>query len=193
MCVTNRHLCQGDFLEQVEKIAQAAPVGIILREKDLPEHEYKELAEKVMNICGNYDVPCMLHCFTDAAIELGASSIHLPMPVLRQWAAKQDRYQFTTMGASCHSAEEAKEAQSLGCTYITVGHVFSTDCKKGVPPRGTDFLREVCDSVTIPVYAIGGINSRNIQLVKQAGAAGACIMSGLMQCHEPREFMNDLS
>lgn len=212
MCVTNRHLCQIDFLEQIERIARSDPSGIILREKDLPEAEYKELAGKVMEICQNYKVPCILHNFVDVAVELGAKAIHLPMPVLRRLADEQklateqqltaeqqlmtkrkltisNRHTFTTIGASCHSVEEAKEAQRLGCTYITAGHIFSTDCKKNVPPRGLDFLKEVCNAVTIPVYAIGGIDLRNIPLVRQAGAAGGCIMSGFMRCHELQDLL----
>ena len=68
----------------------------------------------------------------------------------------------------------------LGASYVTGGHIFATDCKKGVPPRGLDFLKAVCSSVNIPVYAIGGINGDNINSVLNAGASGACIMSGLM-------------
>ena len=72
------------------------------------------------------------------------------------------------------------EAQSLGCTYITAGHVFETDCKKGLPGRGLDFLRNVCAAVDIPVYGIGGIDADNIVLIRDAGASGACLMSSLM-------------
>lgn len=159
--------------------------GIILREKDLSEGEYKKLAQNVMKICENYQIPCILHSFVDVALELNAKAIHLPMPILRQWSEENQffpwkKQSFTTIGASCHSIEEAKEAQRLGCTYITVGHIFATDCKKGVPPRGLDFLEKVCREITIPVYAIGGINSENMDFVRQAGADGACIMSGFM-------------
>ena len=88
---------------------------------------------------------------------------------------------FPILGVSCHSVEEAGKAKELGCTYIIAGHIFETDCKKGVPPRGLEFLKEVCDTIDIPVYAIGGITMDNIALVKNAGAAGGCMMSGLMR------------
>ena len=61
------------------------------------------------------------------------------------------------IGTSVHSVEEAIEAQNLGATYISAGHIFATDCKKGVPPRGLDFLKKVCQTATIPVYSIVGI------------------------------------
>lgn len=85
--------------------------------------------------------------------------------------------------------EDALEAESLGCTYITAGHIFETDCKKGLPGRGLAFLRNVCVSVSIPVYAIGGIHDGNIAAVRGAGAKGACIMSGLMQCEDVKEYL----
>ena len=188
LCVTNRTLCKEDFLERVEKIAAEHPRGMILREKDLSEKEYKELAEKVLQLCKKYHVPCMLHSFVDAAIELRAENIHLPLHILRGLDEKT-KEKFKIIGASCHSVEEAKEAEQLGCTYITAGHVFQTDCKKGLAPRGLEFLQNVCKSVSIPVYAIGGISSENMDAVRKTGAAGACVMSGLMRCENVKETM----
>ena len=190
LCVTNRTLCKEDFLERVEKIAASHPKGIILREKDLTEEAYKGLAEDVMSLCKKYEIPCMLHSFTDVAIQLGAESIHLPLHILRE-LDEEEKQKFKTIGASCHSVAEAQEAESLGCTYITAGHVFVTDCKKGLAPRGLDFLKGVVESVSIPVYAIGGISSENIDDVRKAGAKGACIMSGLMRCEDVEEFLKD--
>lgn len=79
----------------------------------------------------------------------------------------------------------------MGCTYITAGHVFATDCKKGIPPRGLDFLKEVCENVSIPVYAIGGISSEVMTSVREAGANGACVMSGLMCCDAPEKYLKE--
>ena len=188
LCVTNRNLCREDFLQRIEKIAENRPNGILLREKDLSEEEYKTLAEKVLNCCKKYDVPCILHSFVDAAMELGAENIHLPLLILREMDEKT-KETFKIIGASCHSVEEAQEAERLGCTYITAGHVFVTDCKKGLAPRGLEFLRKVCESVSVPVYAIGGISNANVDLVRKAGAAGACVMSGLMRCEDVKETM----
>ena len=178
-------------MQRVEKIAACRPKGIILREKDLTEEEYKKLAEQVLKLCERYEVPCMLHSFADAAMELGAENIHLPLHILRGLDEKK-KEEFKEIGASCHSVEEAQEAEKLGCTYITAGHVFATDCKKGLPPRGLAFLQAVCQSVSIPVYAIGGIGSENIDFVRKAGAKGACIMSGLMKCEDVEQFLRAL-
>ena len=97
--------------------------------------------------------------------------------------------EFDEVGVSIHSVSEAIEAVNLGATYITAGHIFATDCKKDIPPRGLSFLSSVCSSVNIPVFAIGGISPENAQKAINAGADGICIMSGLMNCKNPRVFI----
>ena len=118
-----------------------------------------------------------------------------PNTKLPNWVAYEltadEKSRFEHIGASCHSVEDAQEAESLGADYITAGHVFATDCKKGLPPRGIEFLSSVCESVSIPVYAIGGISPDNIDLVRQCGAAGACVMSGFMKCSDPVYFIKE--
>ncbi len=190
LCVTNRQLCKTDFLSRIAEIAACSPAGIILREKDLPESEYRALAGQVMEICQKNKVPCILHSFISVTLSLEAKAIHLPLPVLRSMSDEQKAY-FNVIGASCHSVSEALEAKKLGCTYITAGHVFETDCKKGVPPRGIAFLRDVCKNVSMPVYAIGGIDSGKMQLIRETGAKGACVMSGLMCCENPKQYLAD--
>ncbi|MFR9034516.1 MAG: thiamine phosphate synthase [Anaerobutyricum soehngenii] len=188
ICITNRKLCSNNFLDQIEMIASAHPKAIVLREKDLSEKEYEQLARQVMQICQKHGTQCILHSFSNVAIALGAEAVHMPLPLLQKMTP-QEKSHFQIIGASCHSLEEAKEAQDLGCTYITAGHIFLTDCKKGLPGRGLPFLEEICKAVRIPVYAIGGISSQNIESVRKTGAAGACIMSGFMRCKTVEEIM----
>ena len=78
---------------------------------------------------------------------------------------------------------EALEAEALGASYLIAGHIYATDCKKGLPARGTGFLRAVCEAADIPVYGIGGIHLDEAQIkeVLGCGAAGGCIMSGMMR------------
>lgn len=187
LCVTDRSLCREDFLTRLRAVARARPAGIILREKDLSPEEYKTLAAEAMAICSDFNVPCILHTFAREALELGADRLHMPLPLLRQMPEGEG---FSVLGASCHSARDAVEAEALGCTYITAGHVFDTGCKKGLPGRGLAFLREVCESVSIPVYAIGGVGPGNIADVRRSGAAGACVMSGAMTCDDPEAYFS---
>ena len=191
ICVTGRSLCKGDFLTQIESIAAARPDSIILREKDMNVQDYAALACTVMDICEKFGVSCILHSFWGEASELSAQSIHLPLPVLRELKENEVK-RFEHIGASCHSVDDAREAELLGASYITAGHVFATDCKKGLPGRGLDFLREVCRSTSLPVYAIGGISTDNIADIAAAGASGACIMSGFMRATDPIGYIKKL-
>lgn len=174
----------------IEKIAAAHPKAIILREKDLTAREYKNLAAEVIGICENHGVPCILHSFTDVAVELGCDKIHLPLGILKN-LSENDKKHFSVIGASCHSAEDASLAEKLGCSYITAGHIFDTDCKKGLPGRGLNFLSDVCKSVKIPVFAIGGVTAQNFRDVMNVGAKGVCIMSGLMTAEDPKKFTEE--
>lgn len=177
--VTNRKLCENDFLEQIRIITATNISFLILREKDLADLDYDILARQVLGICQSADVPCILHSHIKVAKELGVNALHLPLPELRQY--KNDCRMFKKLGSSVHSVEEAKEAERLGATYITAGHIFQTDCKKDLAPKGISFLEEVVKSVSIPVYAIGGIHSDNLQKIIVSNAAGACMMSDFMK------------
>ena len=226
ICVTNRKLCKGyekygfdAFYDRISEIVNMKqdirPASIILREKDLSEEEYREVAKRLKTICDRAGVVFCAHNYALVAEELGTPA-HFPLHVLEKLVrdkkisktnprnsgmlneisngmpdgssnnildGRSEIYNLMRYGASCHSVEDALCAYKLGCDYVTAGHVYITDCKKGLAPRGIDFLKKMCDSVPIPVYGIGGIDleSDKIDEVKQAGAKGACIMSGYMK------------
>lgn len=181
IAVTNRHLCKGNFLTQIRALAEGAEYqAILLREKDLEEGEYRALARKVLAICRENGKKCILHNYHRTAVELGHPSIHLPLPVLGGLTEQEKSY-FIEIGTSVHSPEQAEEAVRLGASYMSAGHIFPTDCKKGQPPRGLDFLEGICSMVSVPVYGIGGISRENEGLVVGRGAAGVCVMSGCME------------
>ncbi|CDB65583.1 thiamine monophosphate synthase [Eubacterium sp. CAG:248] len=187
IAVTNRKLSQRPFLEQIKRVCQLRPEAIILREKDLSETEYAKLAEEVYNITTSYDVRLIIHTYINVARELGINTVHMSLHNMREYRKEfidnVNKTNNIKTGCSIHSVEEAVEARNMGVSYITAGHVYVTDCKKGLAPRGLDFLKNVCDSVDIPVYAIGGINidDGRREEVKKYGAAGSCIMSGMMK------------
>lgn len=186
ICVTNRKLCKEDFLTRIEQLAKGHPHALMLREKDLSLSEYKNLAIKVKEICDVHNVPLIVNKNIETAQKLKLANIHLSLPDLR---LHKDEVTKFVVGASIHSLAEAQKAQELGASYLVAGHIFPTDCKKGVPPRGLLFLKEVASSVKIPVFAIGGITTDNVYNVIQAGAKGVCIMSEAMTCTNPIDFV----
>ena len=186
-CVTHRGLCAGDLRQRVDELCRGGIDRVILREKDLTEEEYEALARQVVEVGGESVV---LHHFPGVCRRLGVPRLHISLGELE--ACPQLRDQVELLGVSVHAPAEAVRAQALGADYVTAGHVFDTDCKKGLPGRGLAFLESVCAAVTIPVYAIGGIGPDNLSAVAQTGAAGACLMSGLMICPHPAEAVRAL-
>lgn len=182
LAVTDRSQSPRPFEEQIRRICALRPLAVLLREKDLAPEAYCRLGRRVQKICGAYGVSCIFHSFLPEAAELGGDSIHLPLWKLRE-ADRELLRGFKRIGCSVHSAEEALEARRLGATYLMAGHIYATDCKRGLPPRGIPFLRQVCALAEIPVYAIGGIrlNPEQMAEITAAGAAGACVMSAAMR------------
>ena len=121
ICITNRKLCPGSypesFLTRIEEIASCRPLAIILREKDMSPEEYSSLASQVMEICRRYETTCVLHTFSDVALSLGADALHVPLPVLRQMD-ENERSSFRILGTSCHSIEDASEAEKLSFAKV---------------------------------------------------------------------------
>lgn len=166
-----------------ESIGKKRPNILILREKQLLEQEYVELFmglwEEVKKYRKKGTAMLIPHMYVLAARQAGCGLLHLPLPLLREYR-NQGRLSGLQTGTSIHSVQEAREAEKLGAAYVTAGHIFSTDCKKGVPPRDLEFLDQVCASVTIPVYAIGGIHEEHISRIQKTKAAGVCQMSEYM-------------
>ena len=195
--ITNRKLTAGgeeNFLDQVRKIVAAKPDGIILREKDLSPEAYEVLARECQKICGAEGVSLIVNHFRETAAKLQIGRLHLSMAAFKALAGHPEVFDgWEQIGVSVHCREEAVYAESKGADYLIAGHIFATDCKKGLPPRGLDFLAEICASVKIPVFAIGGMDLVRGPQALAAGAAGICMMSELMKCGEPEKIIQRFS
>ena len=186
--ITNRHLVQGDFLKQLEKVTKLHPHALILREKDLTDDAYESLAKKVFDLCKREDITFFLHTKIEIARKIGCQYIHLSIPVLKGLSETEKKAlteDFCEISISCHSMEDVEIAMVGGATQIILGTIFETECKKGVLGKGVEFVREICQKCPLPVYAIGGMNLQRLPLVIDAGAAGCCMMSGFMQTTKP--------
>lgn len=186
--ITNRHLVQGDFLKQLEKVTKLHPHALILREKDLTDDAYESLAKKVFDLCKREDITFFLHTKIEIARKIGCQNIHLSIPMLKGLSETEKKAlteDFCEISISCHSMEDVEIAMVGGATQIILGTIFETECKKGVLGKGVEFVREICQKCPLPVYAIGGMNLQRLPLVIDAGAAGCCMMSGFMQTTKP--------
>jgi thiamine-phosphate pyrophosphorylase len=192
IAVSNRLLCRGDFLSQLEAVAASGVWALMLREKDLAEEEYAALARRAAGICARYGTVFIAHGFSAAARALGGGWLQLPFPAFLRSKERGEDFAGFTQGVSVHSAEEARCAASRGAAYVVAGHVFQTGSKPGLPPRGLSFLARLCNQAALPVYAIGGVSEANIGAVRKAGAAGACLMSPFMESADPASYVKKL-
>ena len=195
--ISNRKLCENENLEkQIEKIFSAYQrkiilenfeiVSLTLREKDLYKNEYLKLVEKIYPICQKYRIDLILHQNYDLRLDnkYNVEGLHLSYNTfksLNKNIREELIKKYKKIGVSIHSINEAKEVENLGANYVVAGHIFKTDCKKDLEPRGLKFIQELSLILTIPIFAIGGINQENSHLVINSGAFGVCMMSSLMK------------
>ena len=185
IAVTDSATCPRPLAEQIERLAKLTelrPQAIILRAKSLNKAAYRKLALQAQQSCKAAVIPLILHSDWQLASELGIQNLHLPLALLRQLPTCE-RVHFTWLSTSVHSVEEAIEAQALGATVLIAGHIYTTQCKAGLAPRGLGFLQAVCNAISLPVYAIGGIGfdaAQHAELLAN-GARGACVMSAYMK------------
>ena len=195
--ISNRKLCENENLEkQIKKIFSAYEkkiilkkfdiVALTLREKDLDKNEYLKLIEKIYPICQKYKINLILHQNYDLNLDdkYNIEGIHLSYSIfksLNQNIKAELIKKYKRIGVSIHSLDEAKEVESLGASYVVAGHIFETDCKKGLEPRGLKFIKDLSSALSIPIFAIGGIDEKNSLSVINSGAFSICMMSTLMK------------
>lgn len=195
--ISNRKLCENENLEkQIKKIFSAYEkkiilknfdiVALTLREKDLDKNEYLKLIEKIYPICQKYKINLILHQNYDLNLDdkYNIEGIHLSYSIfksLNQNIKAELIKKYKRIGVSIHSLDEAKEVESLGASYVVAGHIFETDCKKGLEPRGLKFIKDLSSALSIPIFAIGGIDEKNSLSVINSGAFSVCMMSTLMK------------
>lgn len=163
-------------------------VNLTLRENDLNKKDYIKLLKEIYPICKKYDIELNIHEKWDNFLnnKYKINGVHLKFKTFENINSSVDKKEnlfmkYKNIGVSVHSLEEAKRAENLGATYLIVGHIFVTACKKDLEPRGLKFLKKIVSSVSIPVFAIGGINEKNSDLILENNVYGICMMSTLME------------
>lgn len=188
IALSDRKAVKGDFLSFVARLARTKIDLFILREKDLREDEYYDLAKEVLKICKKHKLLCFLHSFDRVALKLNHRYFHCPLDILRT-EPRVAKY-FHIIGSSIHSLAELEEAEGFGCNYAIFGHVFETLSKPFVRPRGVDELGLICEKSQIPIYAVGGIRAENIALLKGTRLAGICMKSALIENLKLKEYIS---
>ena len=191
--VTDRTWLGEDTLER--RVAEALEGGVTflqLREKHLTGEALRREARAIQALCAARGVPFVVNDDVDLALELDADGVHVGQEDMEAGQVRAKLGPDKLIGVSAHTVEEALLAQSRGADYLGVGAVFPTGTKRDAGAMTFDTLRAICDAVTIPVVAIGGISGDNVDRLRGSGIAGAAVVSAIFARPDARQAAADL-
>ena len=183
--VTNRYQDSLEsFLEKVETACRSGVTIIQLREKNLTTNQYYHLAKQVKEITDAYQVPLIIDDRLDVCLAVDAAGLHigddeLPVSVARQVLGPEK-----ILGVTAKTVKRALEAETSGADYLGTGAIFPTITKENAPITLISTLKTICQTVAIPVVAIGGLTSENIDQLIGTGIAGVAVVRDLMQAED---------
>jgi len=183
--VTNRYQDSLEsFLEKVETACRSGVTIIQLREKNLTTNQYYQLAKQVKEITDTYQVPLIIDDRLDVCLAVDAAGLHigddeLPVSVARQVLGPEK-----ILGVTAKTVKRALEAETSGADYLGTGAIFPTTTKENAPITLISTLKTICQTVSIPVVAIGGLTSENIDQLIGTGIAGVAVVRDLMQAED---------
>lgn len=176
----NGQLKGRDFFDVVEESLKGGVTLVQLREKNITSREFYEKALKLREITKKYNVPLIINDRVDIAMAVNADGVHVGQKDIPVSEVKRISGGKLIVGATANTVELAKEAEKQGADYIGSGAMFSTPTKDDAKPMTKDMLKNIVNSVNIPVCAIGGINIDNVIELKNTGIAGVAVSSGIM-------------
>ena len=183
--VTNRYQDSLEsFLEKLETACRSGVTIVQLREKNLTTNQYYQLAKQVKEITDAYQVPLIIDDRLDVCLAVDAAGLHigndeLPVPVARQVLGPDK-----ILGVTAKTVKRALEAEEGGANYLGTGAIFPTTTKENAPITLISTLKTICQRVAIPVVAIGGLTSENIDQLIGTGIAGVAVVRDLMQAED---------
>ncbi len=180
------------FLKTIEEGIKGGVSVVQIREKTADTLDFYNLALKVKKITDQYNVPLIINDRVDVALAIDADGVHvgqsdMPCDVTRKLVGPDK-----IVGVSAATIDEAKKAENDGADYIGTGAVFPTATKDDAPKITKKDLKEVVDSINIPVVAIGGINLENASELKDTGIKGLSVVSAIMSSEDPKKSAEKL-
>lgn len=183
--VTNRYQDSVEsFLEKVETACRSGVTIVQLREKNLTTNQYYQLAKKVKEIADAYQVPLIIDDRLDVCLAVDAAGLHIGDDELPVSVARQVLGPDKILGVTAKTVERAIEAEESGADYLGTGAIFPTTTKENAPITLISTLKTICQRVAIPVVAIGGLTSENIDQLIGTGIAGVAVVRDLMQAED---------
>ena len=180
------------FEEQIEDSLKGGVTCIQLREKSLKEDEFLEEAKIIKKLTKEYQIPLIINDNVELAERIGADGVHVGQSDMELTRAREILGADKIIGVTAKTVEQAQAAERAGADYLGSGAVFGSSTKTDAKPMELSLLQEICQSVTIPVVAIGGINHDNILKLKGCKIAGAAVVSGIFASEDIEEGTKEL-
>lgn len=178
--VTDRSWLNGETLyEQVEKALKGGATFVQLREKELDEEEFLSEAKEMKELCRKYQVPFVINDNVEIALAMDADGVHVGQSDMEASDVRAKLGPDKIIGVSAQTVEQALLAEKRGADYLGVGAVFPTGSKADAVEVSHETLRKICDAVSIPVIAIGGIGKNNVMQLAGNGICGIAVISAL--------------
>lgn len=191
--ITDRHWTGTQTLEQqVDDVLKNGATFLQIREKNMPHDELVKEAICIKEIAAKYNVPVVIDDDIYAVMEAGVDGIHIGQNDMDYVEARKLLGDNKIIGMTAPSVTLAKKAEELGADYIGAGAVFNTSTKKDTKPLELSTLKEICNSVSIPVVAIGGIDHSNVRKLKGTDIDGVAVISALFGASDPGEATREL-
>ena len=183
--VTNRYQDSLErFLEKLETACRSGVTIVQLREKNLTTNQYYQLAKQVKEITDAYQVPLIIDDRLDVCLAVDAAGLHIGDDELPVSVARQVLGPDKILGVTAKTVKRALEAEEGGADYLGTGAIFPTTTKENAPITLISTLKTICQRVAIPVVAIGGLTSENIDQLIGTGIAGVAVVRDLMQAED---------
>ena len=183
--VTNRYQDSLEsFLEKVETACRSGVTIVQLREKNLTTNQYYQLAKQVKEITDAYQVPLIIDDRLDVCLAVDAAGLHIGDDELPVSVARQVLGPDKILGVTAKTVKRTLEAEEGGANYLGTGAIFPTTTKENAPITLISTLKTICQTVAIPVVAIGGLTSENIDQLAATGIAGVAVVRDLMQAED---------
>ena len=191
--ITDRHWLNGRSLYEVVKESLDGGVTFLqLREKQLDEDHFLEEAKKLQGLCSEYNVPFIINDNVEIALAINADGVHIGQSDMEMKEAREKLGPDKIIGVSAHTKEEALLAQAQGADYLGVGAVFPTSSKDDAESVSYETLKEICEVVSIPVVAIGGITKDNLHQLSGSGISGVSVISAIYAQSDIKEAAREL-
>lgn len=192
--VTDRHwLAEGEPLSHaVREALEGGTTLVQIREKTLEEAAFEAEALELQALCREYGVPFIVNDNVELAVRIGADGVHVGQEDMEAGRVRELIGPDRILGVSAQTVEGALRAEAAGADYLGVGAVFPTGSKDDAVDVPHDVLRDICEAVSIPVVAIGGITFGNMDRLADSGIAGISVISAIFGQKNIREATRSL-